>query len=169
MSFHGCSHHLQWFWSPGKWNLTLFRHFPQSICHEVMGLHAMIFVFWTLNFKPAFSLSCFTFIKKLFSSSSLSAIRVMSSAYLRLLIFCLTLYASVYHSGPFLICFKCNSPSHSNPFPAIMHTTLCPLGDFINLEHIENSYSFITFSLSFLWPPASLQLLNSCVRGIAYL
>ena len=33
------------------------------------------------------SLSSFTFIKRLFSSSSLSAIRVVSSAYLRLLIF----------------------------------------------------------------------------------
>ena len=40
-----------------------------------------------LSFKPAFSLSSFTFIKSLFSSSSLSAIRVMSSTYLRLLIF----------------------------------------------------------------------------------
>ena len=40
-----------------------------------------------LSFKPAFSLSSFTFIKRLFSSSSLSAIRVLSSAYLRLLIF----------------------------------------------------------------------------------
>ena len=40
-----------------------------------------------LSFKPAFSLSSFTFIKRLFSSSLLSAIRVVSSAYLRLLIF----------------------------------------------------------------------------------
>ena len=40
-----------------------------------------------LSFKPAFPLSSFTFIKKLFSSSSLSAIRVVSSVYLRLLIF----------------------------------------------------------------------------------
>ena len=38
-----------------------------------------------LSFKPTFSLSSFTFIKRLFSSSSLSAIRVVSSAYLRLL------------------------------------------------------------------------------------
>ena len=58
-----------------------------SICHEVMGLDAMILVFWMLSFKPAFSLSSFTFIKKIFSSSSLSAIKVVSSAYLRLLIF----------------------------------------------------------------------------------
>ena len=39
-----------------------------------------------LNFKPTFSLSSFTFIKRLFASS-LSVIRVVSSAYLRLLIF----------------------------------------------------------------------------------
>ena len=44
-----------------------------SICHEVMELDAMILVFWMLSFKPTFSLSSFTFIKKLFSSSSLSA------------------------------------------------------------------------------------------------
>ena len=58
-----------------------------SICHEVMGPDAMILVFWMLSFKPTFSFLSFTFIKRLFSSSSLSAIRVVSSAYLRLLIF----------------------------------------------------------------------------------
>src|SRR5574337_1298305 len=35
-----------------------------------------------LSFKPTFSLSTFTFIKRLLSSSSLSAMRVVSSAYL---------------------------------------------------------------------------------------
>ena len=44
-----------------------------SISHEVMGPDAGIFVFWMLSFKPAFSLSSFTFNRKLFSSSSLSA------------------------------------------------------------------------------------------------
>ena len=39
-----------------------------------------------LSFKPTFSLSSFTFIKTLFSSSSLSATRVVSSAYLLLLL-----------------------------------------------------------------------------------
>ena len=58
-----------------------------SICHEVTGLDCMIFVFWLLGFKPAISFSSFTFIKRPFSSSSLSAIKVMSSAYLRLFIF----------------------------------------------------------------------------------
>ena len=54
-----------------------------------MGLNAMIFGFWMLSFKPVFSLSSFTFIKSLSSSSSLSAIRLVSSAYLRLLMFLL--------------------------------------------------------------------------------
>ena len=44
-----------------------------SICHDVMGLNAMILAFWILNCKPTFSLSYFTFIKGLFSSSLLSA------------------------------------------------------------------------------------------------
>ena len=58
-----------------------------SVSHEVMGPDAMILVFWMLSFKPTFSLSSFTFIQEVFSSSSLSAIRVVSSAYLSLLIF----------------------------------------------------------------------------------
>ena len=62
-----------------------FHYFPIYL-PWVMGPDAMIFVFWMLSFKPTFSLSSFTFIKRLFSSS-LSDIRVVSSAYLRLLIF----------------------------------------------------------------------------------
>ena len=51
------------------------------------GPEAMIFIFWMLSFKPAFSRSSFTFIKRIFRSSSLSAIRMVSPAYLRWLIF----------------------------------------------------------------------------------
>ena len=64
-----------------------------------MGQDAMILVFWMLSFKPTFSLSSFTFIKKLFSSSLLSAIRVVSSAYLRLLIFLLAILIPAYASS----------------------------------------------------------------------
>ena len=38
------------------WHCT----FPSSICHEGIGPDAMIFVFWMLSFKPAFSFSSFT-------------------------------------------------------------------------------------------------------------
>ena len=48
------------------------------------GCHGLSF--WNVEFFASFSLS-FTFIKRLFSSSSLFSTRVVSSAYLRLLIF----------------------------------------------------------------------------------
>ena len=51
--------------------------FSPSICHKVMGPGAIILVFLMLSFKPAFSLSSFTVIKRL------SASRVVSSTYLR--------------------------------------------------------------------------------------
>ena len=70
--------------------------FP-SICHEVMGLDAMTFVFWMLSCKPAVT-SSFTFIKRVFSSSSHSAIKVVSSAYLRLLIFLLAILIPAFAS-----------------------------------------------------------------------
>ena len=54
-----------------------------SIFHEVMGPDAMISVFQMLSFKPTFSFSSFTLIKRFLSSSLLSAIRVVSSVYLR--------------------------------------------------------------------------------------
>ena len=52
-----------------------------------MRQDVMILVFWMLSFKPSFSLSSYIFNRRLFSSSSFSAIKVVSSAYLRLLIF----------------------------------------------------------------------------------
>ena len=90
---------------PPKINsVTVSIVFP-PIWHEVMGLDAMIFVFQMLNFKPAFSLSSFTLSKRLFSSSSLSTIRVVSSAYLRLLIFlpAILLPACASSSSAFLV------------------------------------------------------------------
>ena len=79
-----------------------------SICHEVMATDVMILVFWVLSFRPGFSLSSFTFIKRLFSSSLLSAIRVVSSAYLRLLIFlaAILIPACAYSSPAFLMMYS---------------------------------------------------------------
>ena len=72
---------------PKKMKSLTVSFVSPSICHEVMGPNAMILVFWMLSFKPAFSFFSFTFIKRLFSSSLLSAIRVVSSVYMSLLIF----------------------------------------------------------------------------------
>ena len=92
------------FLSRSKCLLTSWLHSPSAVVLELSlfplfpHLFAMKWwdrmpnlVFQMLNFKPAFSLSSFTFIKRLFSSSSLYAIRVVSSAYLRLLIFLLAI------------------------------------------------------------------------------
>ena len=103
-----------------------------------MGLDAMILVFWMVSFKPTFSLSSFTFIKSLFSSYSLSAIRVVSSAYLRLLIFLLAILipACASSSLAFLMMYsisKVNKKSDNiqpwcTPFPIWNQSVvLCPV------------------------------------------
>ena len=105
-----------------------------SICHEVMGLDAVILVFWMLSFKPNFSLFSFTFIKRLFSSS-LSVIKVVSSAYLRLLIFLLAVLILACASSSLTFCmmysaYKLNKqgkniqPWHT-PFP-ILNQSIVP-------------------------------------------
>ena len=65
-------------------------------CHDLS--------FWMLSFKPAFSFSSFTSIKRLFSSSSLSNIGVVSSAYLTLLIFLLAVLVPVCASSIPVFC-----------------------------------------------------------------
>ena len=72
---------ISWLQSPSEVILepkkikSLVSTVSPSICHEVMGLDAMILVFWMLSFKPTFSLS--SFITRFFSSSLLSAISVV--------------------------------------------------------------------------------------------
>ena len=53
-------------WEPKKIVWHCFHCFPIYL-PWVMGPDAMIFIFWMLSFKPTFSLSTFTFIKRLFS------------------------------------------------------------------------------------------------------
>ena len=60
-------------------------HFFPFIYHEVLGPDAMTLVYWMLSFKPAFSLSSFTLIKRLFGSSLHYAIRVLSTVYLSII------------------------------------------------------------------------------------
>ena len=99
-----------------------------SIYHKVMGPDAMILVFGMLSYKPAFSLSSFTFIKRLFCSSLLLPL-VVSSAYLRLLIFCLAILIPVcaYSSPAFCMmypAYKLNKQGDNmqpwcTPFPIL--------------------------------------------------
>ena len=109
--FQGASVLISWLQSPSavileprKMKSVTVSIVSPSIYHEVMELDTMIFIFWMLNFKPAFSFSSFTLIKTLFSSSLLPAIRVVSSAYLRLLIFLLAILILAYASSSPAFC-----------------------------------------------------------------
>ena len=68
-------------------------------CHDLS--------FYLLSFKPAFSL-LFTLIKRFFSSSSLSAIRVVSSTYLRLLMCLLPILIPGYNSSSLAFLMMCS-------------------------------------------------------------
>ena len=99
-------------------------------CHDLSFLN--------VKFKPTFSLSSFTFIKRLFSSSSLSAMRVVSSAYLRLLLFLLAiLIPACVASSPALLmmysAYKLNKQGNNiqpwcTPFPIWNQSVVpCPV------------------------------------------
>ena len=109
------------------------------VCHEVMGLDAMIFVFWMLSFlSQLFHSPLFTFIKRHFCCSSLSAIRVVSSAYLRLLIFHSAILIPPCASSSVAFCvmysaYKLNKQGDNiqpwrTPFPIWNHSVVpCPV------------------------------------------
>ena len=67
-----------------------------------MGPDTMILIFWMLSLSHLFH--SLTFIKRLFSSSSLSAIRVVLSAYLRLLTFLPAILIPAYVSSSPAFC-----------------------------------------------------------------
>ena len=100
--------------------------FP-SICHEVMGLHAMILVFWMLSFKLIFFTLLFHFHQEALYFFSTFAISVVSSAYLRLLIFLPAILIPAYASSCpafFMMYFACKLNKHNDtiqpwctPFP----------------------------------------------------
>ena len=80
-----------------------FQYFPTYLpWSDGTGCHNLHF--WMLNYKPTFSLSSFIFIKRLLSFSSHSAIRVVSSACLRLLLFLLAILIPAYASSSLAFC-----------------------------------------------------------------
>ena len=79
--------------------LAASRLMPQrTVRYSKTGPDAGILVFWIFSFNQPFH-SSFSLIKRLFSFSSLPAIRVVSSAYLRLLIFLLAILTPAYESS----------------------------------------------------------------------
>ena len=145
-----------------------------SICHKVLGLDAMILVFCLLSFKPAFSLSSLTFIKRLFSSSPLCSSRVVASAYLKWLMLLQLvnldsslwfIQACILHDLPcLLLLFSCSVVSSSlqpyrlqharlscSPSPGAC-SNLCPLRQWC---HLTISSSVVPFSSCLQSFPAS--------------
>ena len=137
-------------------------------CHD--------FVSWILSFRPAFSLSSFTFIKRLFSSPLLSAITVVSSIYLRLLIFLLAILIPACASSSLAFCMMYSAynlnkqgdniqPWHT-PFPIWNQSVVpCPNCCFLTCIQISQEqvmWSGIPISLrifhSFLWSTQSKAL-----------
>ena len=110
------NHLVSWLQSPSaviskpkKRKSVTTSTFSPSICHEVMGPEAMILVYLIFSFKLALSLSSFTLIKRLFSSSLLSAFRVVSSAYLRLLMFLLPILIPACNSSSLAFLIMCSA------------------------------------------------------------
>ena len=100
-------------------------------CHD---LH-----FLNVEFSANFSLSSFTFIKRLLSSSSLSAIKVVSSAYMLLLLSRFSLRLSIQK-----VKIMASGPINSWE---------------IDGETVETVPDFI-----FFWTPKSLQILTALMK-----
>ena len=89
----------------------LFSYSPYSNgvgCYD-LRFFVCFLLFLIFSLKPALSLSSFIFIKRLFSSSSLSAIRVVSSLCLRLLVFLLPILIPACNSASLAFLMMCSA------------------------------------------------------------
>ena len=141
-----------------------------STCHEVVGLDAMILIFWMLNFKPAFWLYSFTFIKRLFNSSLLIVIRVESES--EVVQLCLTLcdpmkcvahqvplsmefFRQEYWSGlPFLSPGDLPNPGIEPGSPALQADTLPPQPPWKPIRVVSSAYLRVLIFLPVILIPA---------------
>ena len=126
-------------------------------------------IFWMLSFKPIFSLPSFTLLKRLFSSSSLAAIKVVSSTFLRLLIFVpANLIPACNSSRPALF------STSSKTLPLRFNLALVPRGqvfgitrsgtvgsyDILMCNHLRNCQTFLQQSYHFIFPSAIYESSN---------
>ena len=150
-------------------SVTASTFYP-SICHEVLGPDAVILVFWMLSFKPPLSLSSFIFIKRLFCSL-LSAIRVVLSAHLSLLIFLLAILiqACASSSPAFLMMYsacKLNKQSDNihpwcTPFPIWCQSVVpCPALTVASWP----AYRFLNRQVRWSGIPISLSILQRIIK-----
>ena len=116
-----------------------------------------------MSFKPAFSLSSFALIKSFFSSSSLSANRVVSSSYLRLLLFFSAIWFQLV-IYPIWHCELCtllrlnklgdNVPPCHTPFPVLNQSVVPCLVLTVACWHI---YRFLRRQIRWDSTPISLR------------
>ena len=141
-----------------------------TFCHEVMGPDAKILGFFMLCFKPSFLLSSFTLIKRLFSSSTLSAIRMVSSGCLRLLIFLLAILIPACDSSSlaFLMIYsvyRLNKQGYNIqlwhiPFPILNQSIVpCPVLTVASWP----AHRFLRRQVRWSGIPMSLRIFNSFV------
>ena len=146
---------------------TLTHCFPIYLsCSDGTRCHDLSFL--NVSFKPAFSLFSFTFIKRFFSSSSISAIRVVPSAYLRLLIFLQTILIPACASSSPAFCmmyseYKLNKqgdniePWHT-PFPILNHS----IGPCVVLTVASwTTYRFLRSQVRWWGSPISFRIFHS--------
>ena len=153
---------------PKKRNSITVSIVSPSLCHEVMGTNAMILVLWMLSFKLAFSLLFFNFIKRLSSSSSLSTIRMMSSLYLRLLIFLPAIWIPAFASSSpaFLMMYSAhklkkqgdNIQHWHTPFPIWNQSVFPCLG--LTVASLP-AYRFLTGQVRWSGIPISFRIFHS--------
>ena len=128
-------------------------------------------VFWMLSFKPTFSLSSFTLIKRLLSSSSLSAISMVSSAYLRLLIFFLAILIPAWNSPSLAFrmiypAYKLNKQSDSiQPCTpsSILNQSIVPC--LVLSVASWPAYRFLRRQIRWSGTPISLRIFHSLLRS----
>ena len=127
----------------------------------------MIFIFGMLSFKPTFSLSSFTFIKRFFSFSSLCAKRVVSFAYLRLLIFLLAILIPACTLSSLAFCMMASLVAQTvKHLPAMWETGVQFLGqeDPLEQEMVIHS-STLAWKIPWTEEPDRLQSMGSQRAG----
>ena len=168
-----------------------FHFFP--LLFAMKWIFAIILVFWMLSLKPPFSLFSFIFIKRLLSSSSLATIKVVSFAYLRLLLYlpAILIPACDSSSLAFLMMFpacKLNNQSDSiqswhTLFPILNQSIVsCPVLTVVSwpaykILRRQVGWSYIPFTswqidggkwkqcqTLFSWAPKSLQILTAAMK-----
>ncbi|KAB0368153.1 hypothetical protein FD755_019919 [Muntiacus reevesi] len=120
-----------------------------------------------LSFKPTFSRFSFTFINRRFSSSSLSAIRVVSSAHLRLLVFLPVILIPAYMSDS-LQPPGLQHASHVLEF-AQTHTEFQPMGVVEVVEVTTTPLSSHLFFMKHLIYFYIFNYMNDFIKGLSIL